>query len=526
MITCPGCRQNLKFDIASQEMVCAYCDSHYDPYEVEKDVDAKGTEYFETTVFTCPQCGGELYSTENEATAFCIYCGGANILTERISQEKRPNYIIPFQKTKEDCKEAYIKKMRKAIYAPKAYKSPEFIESFRGIYMPYWSYQMKQDKHISVMGVKQYRSGDYIIKDYKKLSGDLDVTVDGIPYDASTSFYDDISQGLGTYDCRDQRVFSTSFLSGFYADIADVDSDLYEDEAKNVVTEATMKKIKEEKMFQKMEFVEKESVVKNAIHTDVVRIDRTMYPVWFMTYRNKDRVAYATVNGQTGKVSADIPVDKGKFLLGTLITAIPIFVIFNLLITLNPKECLAVCTLFLIISAVLYWNELGAIYKKEQFINDKAQLELSRRMAQYQNSTITEKIVGKLKGDWKSFRKDVMPILLASFFIGAPFYKALGFLVWPLIVVTTIMLVSGIIEERAMLECPTSVLPAILAMGVVMFAALVRLLNPVNDAWYYGMSIFTLLTVCVNFLECINHYNYLAMRKLPQFDRRGGDDIA
>ena len=69
MFECPNCGQNLKFDIASQQMACAYCDSQFNPYSIEQDVDAKNTEYFETTVFSCPQCGvqGERYVSQGHS---------------------------------------------------------------------------------------------------------------------------------------------------------------------------------------------------------------------------------------------------------------------------------------------------------------------------------------------------------------------------------------------------------------------------------------------------------------------------
>ena len=36
MYECPNCGGNLKFDIASQQMACAFCGTHLDPYSVKK----------------------------------------------------------------------------------------------------------------------------------------------------------------------------------------------------------------------------------------------------------------------------------------------------------------------------------------------------------------------------------------------------------------------------------------------------------------------------------------------------------
>ena len=34
--------------------------------------------------------------------------------------------------------------LKKAIFAPKELKDPKFIDGFRGIYMPYWTYYVTQ----------------------------------------------------------------------------------------------------------------------------------------------------------------------------------------------------------------------------------------------------------------------------------------------------------------------------------------------------------------------------------------------
>ena len=136
MYECPNCGGNLKFDIPSQMLACSFCGTKQNPYEAEKETDAVEKEYFETTVFTCPQCAGELFSTDNEATTFCSFCGASTVLSGRIRKEKRPKYIIPFKKTKEDCKKAYATKMKYAFFAPKELKDEKYIDGFRGIYMP------------------------------------------------------------------------------------------------------------------------------------------------------------------------------------------------------------------------------------------------------------------------------------------------------------------------------------------------------------------------------------------------------
>lgn len=233
MLSCPNCGGNLKFDIPSQQLSCEHCHTLFDPYDFDgKTSDAEESKTFdgdyEVTIFTCPQCGGEILSTDNAAAGFCSFCGASTILYSRISHEKRPNYIIPFQKTKEQCKEAYARRMKHSIFAPKELRDPSYIDSFRGIYMPYWAFYISQKGSLSLDGKKTSRRGDYIITDHYALTGDLDAYYKGLSYDASSSFDDNISEELAPYNLKGMKAFTPAYLSGFYADTSDVDAKVYQ----------------------------------------------------------------------------------------------------------------------------------------------------------------------------------------------------------------------------------------------------------------------------------------------------------
>lgn len=50
--------------------------------------------------------------------------------------------------------------------------------------------------------------------------------------------------------------------------------------------------------------------------------------------------------------------------------------------------------------------------------------------------------------------------------------------------------------------------------------------QPIHDWVYYLGAVFTLGMVLWGFLDIIRHHNELTTRKLPQFNRRGGDENA
>jgi len=527
MYECPNCGGNLKFHIPSQQLFCAHCESRFDPYSVQKETDTVDGDCFETNVFLCPQCGGEMISGENDATSFCSYCGSANILSGRISREKRPRFIIPFRKTKEDCKKAYEKKMRSAFFVPRELKDPKFIDGFRGIYMPYWSYRMTQKGEVALRGETSRRRGDYIYTDRYALRGELDAEYEGYSYDASTTFYDNISESLAPFDIRERKEFTPSFLSGFYADTADVDAEVYREDAEALANSATLDRLVREPLFKKHGIQRPNSCSEQSreLNTVCQGTDSAMFPVWFMSYRNKDRVAYAAVNGQTGKVVADLPVDERKFYGASLLLAIPIFIFLNLFLTLRPVVLLGWSAVLAAVAAYVYYRELAAIVRKETNEEDRA---LSAKRSRRGKSRSPKKRTARRGGFSLTLCIILVWTILCVMTVGAGMGIGMGILWLAAAVAMAGICVAGIRKYKNMrdrrLQNMNGGRGFLFSAGAVLLGGAVSLWNPVSDLWYYGAALLILLTVVFIISDLIRNYNRLAMRRLPQFDKKGGDD--
>lgn len=436
MFICPNCGGNLKFDIPSQQLGCEYCGTKMDVYSFEDKPEAgvRPNDY-DATIFTCPQCAGEIISTDTSAAEFCTFCGASAILHSRLTKEKRPSYIIPFQKTKEDCKKAYSNMMKKAIFAPDALKNPKYIDGFRGIYMPYWAFHLTQEDSFSLSGSSSKRRGDYIYTDHYALKGEISAYYKGLSYDAASSFDDNISEKVAPFDVKGMKAFTPAFLSGFYADTADVDASNFEEKAKEIAMSHSQNAI-----YGEFSGISIDLQTPPAIDTQVKEIDSAMFPVWFMSYRNAGRVAYATVNGQTGKVVTDLPIDTQKYAKGSLLLALPIFLLLNLFFTITPFTLLVITIILGFISVIIYSAEITSIKKKEPLQTKKSALV----------SSIT----------------------------------------------------------------------------AIIICILVAIFQPASDIFYYGAVILSLSGIFYSFKDIIEYYNILATRRLPQFDRTGGDDRA
>lgn len=124
MLHCPSCGAGLRFDIATQRAVCDHCQNSYDPQYINDNIsnDAKTEKTFDSFAYVCPSCGAEiLTSDKNDAIGFCPYCGGASMIFDKIRKVWKPDSVIPFSVTKEQCKEAYVKEVKRHLFVSRKY---------------------------------------------------------------------------------------------------------------------------------------------------------------------------------------------------------------------------------------------------------------------------------------------------------------------------------------------------------------------------------------------------------------------
>ena len=583
MYECPNCAGNLKFDIASQQLYCEHCETQMDPYSIPEEADAEetvmsaaeagvlgtGEKKYLVTVFTCPQCGAELLSEDNTAATFCSFCGSATILDSRISRERRPARIIPFLQTREDCRKSYKRMMRRALFAPRELKDEAHIEKFRGIYMPYWVYSFEKKGPVSFQGSKSHRRGDYRYTRYYDLHCELDEKYEGLAYDASASFSDHLSGAIAPFDLEEGKPFVPTFLSGFYADAGDVAKYVYKDEARELVVEDGCRRLGRKAVSRRYNAGKAGNIstVRNAVRPSRDTAELAMVPVWFLSYRSGDRVSYAVVNGQTGKAAADIPVDPLKYVIGSVVLAVPLFVLLNLFLTVTPVKIMGIAMLLALISILISNKQISELRVRETGADDKGLQWYRRnkgldRKRPDDGQRLAEEIADeKQKRRTKKktsdrFLKSLLKILLLPFYfmfitwvmmfgmmgvlanaLDHPAYSGerivilcvfwIGLLVVLGMIPAMVMGKTGLAWLRGFLRNLKANLPTLVKpLAGILVSLVILLWNPVEDWFYYGGAFLCMGTVIWSFLDIIRQHNKLTTRKLPQFNRRGGDEDA
>lgn len=342
---CPSCRASIKFNAKLQKWKCDYCGSEFTLEEMQKHSDNASTEKknrkdakveddnIEYVQYHCESCGAEIIADSETAATFCVYCGNTAILQSKLSGKFSPDLVIPFKKTKEDAIEAFKGLSKGRPLMPKGFNSEKNIEKIRGIYIPFWLFDINNsgDIEMSATTSESWRIGDthYTKTNYYKVIRGGSMEYIKVPIDGSTRFDNAIMNTIEPFDYNELTKYNHAYLSGFYAE-------KYDQEAKDVFAEAADRSINSTK--EEFKNDAKEYATKIITRDTLVAKEKTRYyamlPVWMVNVKYKDKMHIFAMNGQTGEFIGNIPLDVGKAFLYFFLIFIAMFagvIIFSLI---------------------------------------------------------------------------------------------------------------------------------------------------------------------------------------------------
>ena len=295
------------------------------------------------------------------------------MIEEKLIKKNKPQFIIPFKKTKEECIAAYKKKLTSSFFAPKYMKVDIVLSKFRGIYIPYCIYKLSCHEKTTNKGEKySHRFGDYVYYDTYNIYAKVDADYDGVSYDMLSNFYDRFSHAI-PHNTNEAEEFNVNYLAGFYADTADVSDHVYEDNAKAIAEDDSTRQLKKDRNYAKY------GCNNPKAKFEVTDKKVGMFPVYFLAIRDKANkyVNYAIVNGQTGKVAIDLPVDFKKYIGFSLLLTIPIFFLINWLLVLVPKTVCIIAIIASFISLIISRLQIKDIQERETHTDDEGYMDVN-----------------------------------------------------------------------------------------------------------------------------------------------------
>ena len=353
---CPNCGGTVRFVPEKGKIVCEFCDTEFDiqpqgtnasassgTSSTSSASNASNSEYVGAggnfisgfdfrqfydgvpkddenclPIYYCKSCGAEVIAASEEASLTCPYCTNKIVLSDKVSGAMRPNGIIPFKIAKADLKKHLDDFYKDKKLLPKNFFSESKMETVTGIYVPFWLFSggIGGRFDYKCTKVKSYVSGDYRVTetDYYDVTRDGGVTFSDIPLDASEKINDDLMDSILPYDFSEVKDFNYQYLAGFAADRFDVPGKSLQTRAQKRM-EDTTKNLAESKV--KSQYTSTKLLGCNLSATNV-NVRYILLPVYTFSIKVGERTYGFAVNGQTGKVVGELPIDKKVSALYTL----------------------------------------------------------------------------------------------------------------------------------------------------------------------------------------------------------------
>ena len=297
---CKNCGGNMVFSPEKQRIYCPHCEG------VDCE-DQKGDD----SLTNCPSCGGTLEVGDFTSATQCPFCGNYIILDKRVSDQYRPDKVIPFKLSKEDAVGVLEAEFKSRIFTPSSFLSEKTLVDMKGYYVPFFMYDYHVNSRYVCEGTKSrsWREGNYDCTEtsYYKLYRELRADYDNIPVDASIAMPDETMDLLEPFDYEFLMDFDPRVLSGFFGETYNMSEEELAERAEKKVANSTGTILKESLSKYSLSSPEEDKLTMTRGKTELA-----LLPVWKYNYMYGGRIYDFFVNGQSGKVIGKVPVSKKK----------------------------------------------------------------------------------------------------------------------------------------------------------------------------------------------------------------------
>ena len=336
-LTCPACKAELNCDTGEKEATCPGCGAEFEveallayaarkeekkPDNMTWDTQAGGQwQQGETDglrVYSCKTCGGEIVADETTGATACPYCGNPVVLSGHFAGSLKPDLVIPFRVDKKAAIAALNNHYKGKRLLPKVFKDQNHIEEVKGLYVPVWLFDADADAQVEYEAtkVRTWSDSDYDYTEtshYAVLRGGTLGFAD-VPVDGSTKMDDTLMESIEPFDISGAVPFQAAYLPGYLADKYDVDADASIGRANERIKQST-----EDAFRSTVIGYTSVTTVDSNVRLENGRARYALLPVWILNTQWNGRKFTFAINGQTGKIAGDLPMDKGafwKYLLG------------------------------------------------------------------------------------------------------------------------------------------------------------------------------------------------------------------
>jgi hypothetical protein len=348
---CPACGAQAEWNPGKQKLVCPFCGTEA-PYEikptgevVEIDLvrslrelpdDLRGWQTERRTV-QCRSCKAVSVFDPERVGQRCEFCGSPELVDyEEIKAPIRPQSLLPFKVTESAVREQIRRWYASKWLAPGSLKSRALVDTVRGIYIPYWTfdaavvspweadaghYYYTTESYRDNQGRSQTRQVQHVR--WEPASGVVEHFFDDEPVPGTHGISHALLAQVEPFMTNELVPYDRSYLAGFVVEHYQV-----------VLLDAA--KASEEAMTEKVRDLAAAQIPGDTYRNLTIHptfSNRTfkhiLVPVWLLTYTYGPKVFQVLVNGYTGRMAGQYP--KSPWKVALIVIGVIIFVLLILL---------------------------------------------------------------------------------------------------------------------------------------------------------------------------------------------------
>ena len=232
---CPACGGVMDFSPALGKMVCPYCGTEEEIETAENVFVAEELDFYgaeeqascdwgtATKSVICKSCGAQTVYDINEIADECPYCGSNQVMEAGDSQVIAPGGVVVFKMDAKEASARFKKWIGRKFFCPKLAKESAKPKSFKGIYIPYWTFDTDTySRYTGQYGInRKYRDKEGNVRtktDWYGTKGQFAFSFDDVLVCGSARQNDRMLRGIEPFNTKDVKAYKPEYLAGFTAE--------------------------------------------------------------------------------------------------------------------------------------------------------------------------------------------------------------------------------------------------------------------------------------------------------------------
>ncbi len=339
--TCPQCGAATAYSIADGSLKCDHCGYTEKP---KAEVVGKKAEESEFTVKTmeedgrgwgeerqemeCQSCGARTVLPAQKMTHTCAFCGSTKVIQRQAAQDGlRPRFLIPFLVDDQRCQAISRQWLGSSWMTPGILKGLTGLQAFAGVYLPFWTFDAttRADWKAEVGHTRTERYYDSSSKtwqtrtrvDWRWESGHAQVRIENLIVPGTARLSNLHLRKIRNFDLRGLVDYDPKYLAGFQAQAYDVKLEAAWEVGREEMREQTRQECRKQAST---------TMIRN-FSMNVDFADEgwryVLLPVHLAAYSYDNKTYQVMINGQTGAISGQRPVDWSKVWLAIVLLLAP-----------------------------------------------------------------------------------------------------------------------------------------------------------------------------------------------------------